>query len=142
MVGVFGVLMQAKRFDVVNFLRFTEVGFMQSAALAYAAVALVCLRALGFPFWAVIVFVSAAPGIAILSSHVVGLPLTHAGTAAEIAFFDFCVFALELFAAIVTMQYLASLTEHRLFAFVATSDGRCFLPCLGVGAARGCDSVS
>ena len=119
--------MQSKRLDVVNFQRFTEVGFMQSAALAYAAVTLVCLSALGFPFWAVIVFVSAAPGIAILTDHVVGLPFPHALAAAKVMFVNLSISSFELFAAVVAMKRLASVTKKNLLAFVTASNSWRFL---------------
>lgn len=124
--------MQAKRFDVVNLQRFTEIGFMQSAALAYAAVALVCLIALCLPFRTVIIPVPTAPSVAVWSGHVVGLPFAHAGTTTKIVLVYLCVYALELFSAVVAVQCLASSTEQRLFAFVAArNDGR-FLSRLGV----------
>jgi len=112
---------------VVDLQRFTEIGFMQSAALAYAAIALICLIALGFPFRAVIVLVSTAPRVAIWPGHVVGLPFSHAGATAKIMLVYLCVYAFELFAAIVTMQRSASSAKQRLLAFVAACNSGCFL---------------
>lgn len=150
MIGFLIVGVQAKRLDMVNFEGFVEVGFMQPAALANAIVALVCLFALCFPIWAVIVAVAAAPTVAVLAHHVLRLPFAHAITAAKVMLFYVSVLARKFCSAVVASNDLAFPTQQDAFALVAARNGFGLLQSLGQSVwfgiegfgAYGADSVS
>lgn len=91
-----------------------------TAALAGVVVTLAGLAVSALPILAIVGEPSAAPGWAIFSVDVRGLPLPHALAATEVVIFYLCVFAAKFLPAPVTMKQAATPPQKDTAARMAT----------------------